>query len=224
MSSRQCAFGGTRAEAGTDPTLERTRVQILKTATADEVYYQILKSEARYYHAACRRALQKLLSKPDFNDVRDNSLRREFLFGRREPLLARLPDSTEWHFGSLDEQELEGLYVIRNDDWGEICPGYQLGKVCYPEGCSEKTRKKIKDILATVARPEFDRTIILIGTNARGPFTILDGNHRAVAMVLAVKNGGLSGIRIPAFLGLSPMMGSCVWYACPQSIKQEHAG
>lgn len=190
-------------------------MRILEPATDDEVYHQWLKSEAHKYGAADQATLHELLPSPDFNDNSENSRRRALLFATREPLLSSLPDLTKWQRSVLDEQDLQNLYVIKSDDWDEICAGYLLRNVRYPEGCSEKTQQKVAHILERVACPGFDRALILIGTVASGPFTVLDGNHRALAMTLAVRRGTLFDGGIPAFLGLSPRMTSCVWYSCP---------
>jgi hypothetical protein len=51
--------------------------------------------------------------------------------------------------------------------------------------------------------------VILIGLNERQPLTVLDGNHRLVAAILASP----SSVKKLRFLcGLSPRMTECCWY------------
>jgi len=51
--------------------------------------------------------------------------------------------------------------------------------------------------------------VILIGLNAKEPLTVLDGNHRLVAAMLAPE-GSLKKLRF--LCGLSPRMSECCWY------------
>jgi hypothetical protein len=68
---------------------------------------------------------------------------------------------------------------------------------------------KIQRLKAWLEREGDPGVILLIGMDARGPFTILDGNHRLVAATLSspemVK-------RVRFFCGLSPRMAECCWY------------
>ena len=51
--------------------------------------------------------------------------------------------------------------------------------------------------------------VVLIGINENEPLTILDGNHRLVAAMLATPNR-INGLRF--LCGLSPRMTECCWY------------
>jgi len=51
--------------------------------------------------------------------------------------------------------------------------------------------------------------VILIGRNENEPLTVLDGNHRMVAAMLASPSG-LDKLRF--LCGLSPRMTECCWY------------
>jgi len=50
-------------------------------------------------------------------------------------------------------------------------------------------------------------SVVLIGLNESGPFTIIDGNHRFVAALMA---GRLDKLRF--LCGFSPRMTRCCWY------------
>jgi hypothetical protein len=52
-------------------------------------------------------------------------------------------------------------------------------------------------------------TVLLIGLNESEPMTILDGNHRLMAVALASPET-LQKLRF--FCGLSPRMRMCCWY------------
>jgi hypothetical protein len=51
--------------------------------------------------------------------------------------------------------------------------------------------------------------VILIGVNENEPLTVLDGNHRLIAAMLA-SPGSLKKLRF--LCGLSPRMTECCWY------------
>jgi len=53
-------------------------------------------------------------------------------------------------------------------------------------------------------------TVLLIGVDARSPLTILDGNHRIAAAMLAQPPAKLD--RFQFICGLSPAMTRCCWY------------
>jgi hypothetical protein len=76
-------------------------------------------------------------------------------------------------------------------------------------------RTKMEQLIGLIEETDFDKTLILIGKEAKGPLTILDGNHRAVAMWIAAKIGRFSEEGQTAFVGLSPRMHLCCW--CPQA-------
>jgi hypothetical protein len=76
-------------------------------------------------------------------------------------------------------------------------------------------RQKIAQLLSVVGAEEFDKTLILIGERLAEPFTILDGNHRAVAVFLGTRERKFSVHEIPAYIGVSTKMRQpqCFWYA-----------
>jgi hypothetical protein len=53
-------------------------------------------------------------------------------------------------------------------------------------------------------------TVLLIGVDATSPLTILDGNHRMAAAMLAQPPANLESFQF--ICGLSPAMTRCCWY------------
>ncbi|MCG6534102.1 MAG: hypothetical protein L7F78_05300 [Syntrophales bacterium LBB04] len=189
-------------------------MEIIRSATDDEVYLQLLRSEQYRFASEVQNQIRPLLLQPDLNDILQNSRRRQLLYAIRHPLLSQLPDPMEWHLASLHRGDLARLHVIRNCGWDEFCPGNLLCSVRYPEGCSQETSKKIEQLRVCVTEASFDGTLILIGKESQDQLTVLDGNHRAVAMYLAAREGRFSEAGQSAFLGLSPRMHLCYWSAC----------
>ena len=185
----------------------------LRSASDDEMYNQFLKSELSYFSVSDQTQLQPILSARDFGNAFHNFQRRTALFARRWRLLCQLPSCVEWHFGLLDEHDFRTLHTPKNCGWDEFCPGNLLRNVRYPDACSDETRQKIAQLLSVVGAQEFDKTLILIGEGLDGPFTILDGNHRATALFLGNRERKLSVQEIPAYIGVSNRMRQCHWYA-----------
>lgn len=189
-------------------------MEMVRSATDDEVYLQFLRSEQYRFAPEHQDLIRPLLLQPDLHDILQNSRRRQWLYAIRQPLLSQLPDPMEWRLASLQGGDLAQLHIIKNCGWDDLCPGNLLRSIRYPEGCDQKTRIKIEQLLVHVTETNFDRTLILIGKETQDLFTVLDGNHRAVAMYLAAREGRFSEAGQPVFLGLSPRMHFCCWYAC----------
>jgi hypothetical protein len=182
------------------------------------VYHQWLRSEhykLKQIDPRLHSVVSSFLSTPDFNDYEQRFYRRRAIFFLRWPILAQLPQQTEWLLGELDDGDLERLCVIKELNWDRICPDRLLRSVHYPENCEQPTIDKVEGLRSSLSRTEFDKTLILIGVEASSPLTILDGNHRAVAMLIERKDGNFSEAGMSIFVGLSPQMALCRWYSCP---------
>ena len=69
---------------------------------------------------------------------------------------------------------------------------------------------KMRSVTADVASGVRLNSILLIGIDAAGPFTILEGNHRMAAAMLVSPETAHQ--RFTFFCGLSPRMRQCCWY------------
>jgi len=69
---------------------------------------------------------------------------------------------------------------------------------------------KMKSVTSDVASGVHMNSIILIGIDASGPFTILEGNHRMAGAMLVSPETAHQ--RFNFFCGLSPRMSQCCWY------------
>src|SRR5215831_19012162 len=70
--------------------------------------------------------------------------------------------------------------------------------------------QKLQRLTNTVQEGSASPTVLLIGVNAQSPLTILDGNHRMAAAMLAQPPAELENFQF--ICGLSPEMTSCCWY------------
>lgn len=181
--------------------------------TDDEVYCQFLRSELHRLPGSARANYSALVKNPDIKDIGQNCQRRFGLFDLRYPLLSQLPAPLDWHIGALQPGDLEKLRLIRNCGWDDKAPGNELGNVRFPTAFPQNDQKKILAILESLAAPDSDKTLILIAQGTGGPFTILDGNHRATAMMIAKRKGTFTEADVKAYVGVSPRMPMCIWFA-----------
>jgi hypothetical protein len=61
-----------------------------------------------------------------------------------------------------------------------------------------------------VQQGSVSRTVLLIGVDPHSPLTILDGNHRMAAAMLAHPPAAMESFRFVC--GFSPAMTRCCWY------------
>jgi hypothetical protein len=182
------------------------------TTADDEVYCQFLRSESHRFRGGPNEGqLAALVSRPDLSDINQNAARRRLVFSVRWPLLAQLPDPLQWHIATMEQGDLEKLRLIRNCGWDDRAPGNILGEVRFPMNFDLSSHEKITAILKKVNSPDFDKTLVLVTQTTDGPFTILDGNHRATAMMVAKRSGKFTEVNVRAFVGVSPTMDMCIW-------------
>jgi hypothetical protein len=104
------------------------------------------------------------------------------------------------------------MRVIKNCGWDETNPGNLLKNSTFPTGFANETVNKIRTIEASVVGVR-NKPILLMSRALDGPFTILDGNNRATAMLLAKRNHRFSEAGVPIDLLISERMNQCIWYA-----------
>ncbi|HUA91853.1 MAG TPA: hypothetical protein VL991_04760 [Terracidiphilus sp.] len=195
----------------------RNPVRILRRITEDEVIAEFLKSDFenpifRDYH----QSMQMIVSSPDFDDPIENAKRRALLFIRHLALWRELPEGTEWYEVEVNEGDLESIRVFPRAQWRKLARGdYSLTHVAnrmrtHRNVVSGHFANKIDSIGHQLQRGDFPRgSVILIGLSENEPVTVLDGNHRLMAAMLASprKLG-----RLKFVCGFSMRMEECCWY------------
>jgi hypothetical protein len=190
-------------------------MQILRRVTADEVYCQFLRSELHTFRDCAAYAyLASLAANPDLGDADQNAARNLFLHSKRGSLLKELPWSVEWHSATTEPGDFKRFRLIGGDcGWDDKAADNMLCDVRFPSAFDKEKQRKIEEISTSLAKPDFDRTLILIAKTKDGPFTIIDGNHRATAMMALKRAGSLAESDVKAYLGVSPQADQCRWYA-----------
>jgi len=80
----------------------------------------------------------------------------------------------------------------------------------WQESPEDEFFRKLRGISNPVQQGSVSRTVLLIGVDPSSPLTILDGNHRMAAAMLAQPPAALESFRFVC--GFSPAMTRCCWY------------
>jgi hypothetical protein len=192
-------------------------IRIVKPVSEDEVIAEFLKSDFnkpiyREYH----HSLREIVAAPDLNEPTANAKRRALLNVRHLALWAELPEGTKWYEVEVLEDDLERIRVFPRAQWRKLAQGnFSITTVAermltQEDGMERHFSAKINAIRNLLLQEDSGLgPVILIGRNEDEHFTILDGNHRAVAAILASPSC-LHKVRF--LCGLSPRMNECCWY------------
>jgi hypothetical protein len=189
----------------------------LRRITEAEVIAEFLQAEFFYpEYNADRGKFAEIVTHPDFTDEEENRLRRALLFRRRASMWMELPDDRQWWEMELEASDVERVSVFPRAHWRKLAQGnFKAPHV------AERVRRrmagsapdKFADKMAAIcSRMQADAPmglVILIGIDEHHPFTLLEGNHRFIATLLA-KGSSMAGARL--ILGFSPNMEVCCWY------------
>jgi O-antigen/teichoic acid export membrane protein len=206
----------------TDPkealNLESHRpVRLIRRVSEDEVIAEFLKSDFHYpafreYHEA----LLNLVTNPNLDDASENAKRRALLFIRHLSLWKEIPAGTQWYEAELTQEDLIHVRAFPRAQWRKPAHGnFSMTKIVEGVRSGQNTLDdhflaKITDISDRLAKEKITfGSLILIGLNENEPLTVLDGNHRLVAAMLAAPEGLQ---RLKFMCGLSPRMMECCWY------------
>jgi hypothetical protein len=193
-------------------------INVIRRVAEDEVVAEFLKADFRHpEYDPYREAVHRLVTAPDLGDASQNSLRRA-LFGIRQSALWReLPQGTKWFQVEVNETDLRRIRVFPRARWRKLARGnFAITEVarCIAEECSHHVAEdafltKISALRTGFRYQPGRSAVLLIGLDERGPFTVLDGNHRVVAAML---DPASAVTRFTFFCGLSPKMADCCWY------------
>jgi hypothetical protein len=154
----------------------------------------------------------------DPTDTMDAELIMTLLSTIRGPILAQLPNEIDWKTAELEEGDFGELLVIKEAGWANTFGANKsLKEVAGQIHISQRETGgvnipqiiQIKDAIGTT---QFEERIILIAARESGPYTLLDGNHRAVAFQMkADETGSIAHLPTSAILGVSKSMRRCAW-------------
>ncbi|MHB1936580.1 MAG: lipopolysaccharide biosynthesis protein [Acidobacteriaceae bacterium] len=192
-------------------------LRMIRRASEDEVIAEFLKSDFhnsvfRDYH----QSLREIVVNPDLDDASENAKRRALFFIRHRALWDELPAGTEWYELELKPADLSQIRVFPRAQWRKIAQGrFSIVEVAESIGKHESAidDQFLMKLLEIGERLGQERhsigPVVLIGVSDTEPLTILDGNHRLVAAMLASPS---KVNRLRFLCGLSPRMMECCWY------------
>jgi O-antigen/teichoic acid export membrane protein len=195
-------------------------VRLRHRVSEDEVIAEFLKNDfccpefQEYQDIAGR-----LVNAPVLDDASENRARRALLFVRHGPLWRELPEGTEWFKAEISQVDLQRIRVFPRAHWRKLAGGdfniTQVARRMLHESHRSRTPEAFRDKIDRL-RDHFQTfglsvpgAVLLIGLSENGPFTVLDGNHRLLAAMLAAPD---AVDRLEFFCGLSPKMAECCWY------------
>jgi hypothetical protein len=190
----------------------------LQRVADSEVISEFLKNE--YYlqeFQQDREAFQRVVMHADLSSETENQIRRGLLFRRHGKKWRELPRDTQWWEVRIESGDLANLRVFPRGQWKKIANG-ELSLLPFVE-CIRSERYNIEKIrhvrriraLSERLRVEDDASsVILIGVDEIHPLTILEGNHRLTAALLASPTVLENRFRV--FCGFSPKMYKCLCY------------
>jgi O-antigen/teichoic acid export membrane protein len=195
------------------------RVRLFRPLSEEEVIAEFLRSE--FHHPEFeeyRHEFETIVMHPDLNNVRENELRRALLFLRRGAMWRELPTDTRWFAIELTLKEVDRIRFFPRAQWRRVARGSfylpevvrQIRSELQTAAEDDEFFNKLRRLSTSIRNGPINPTVLLIGVNATGPLTILDGNHRMAASMLAEPPAPLA--RFHFICGFSPKMTRCCWY------------
>jgi hypothetical protein len=164
-----------------------------------------------------REQFEDLVLHAQVSDDASNALRRALLFRRRGHMWRELPSDTQWWEVQVEPQDLERLRVFPRAQWRRVANGSFLLKDIVKRIKTKPFRGKTRNFISKVQALSYylrnhqdDSAVLLIGVDDEDPVTVLEGNHRLTAALLASPDVLQSRFRV--FCGLSPRMSQSCWY------------
>ena len=135
----------------------------------------------------------------------------------RTDIRDHLPSNILWYLCEFQQCDIDRLFVISSDDWAGISEGsFKVTDVARRltdlQSSDEETKRIAQDIVNKIAYIEsggpLDTLLIAItdSPSLYGPFTLIEGNKRAVAFAHRNTLVGCS-----FFVGYSPCVVNCLW-------------
>ena len=191
----------------------------LRRITEAEVIAEFLKGE--FFHPeynADRERFADTVNHPDLTNEAENELRRALLFRRRDTMWWELPEDRQWWEVEYEPVDVERVSVFPRAHWRKLAQGNfkalhvaeQARRQIEAGQRDEFTAKMTELSLSMQSSSAPGGLIIFLGIDENRPVTLLEGNHRFIASLLAPKGNLLARARmIGAF---SPNMEKCCWY------------
>lgn len=125
-----------------------------------------------------------------------------------------LPDDLIWYLSYLELPDIHKVYIISSDDWrtDKLCvsdfklitaiSNYQLSSI----NIGKYGDIKQKEVTLKNSLDNIDTKLIFVAANKEGPYTIIEGNRRAIAL------GSIGKLKmLEIYLGISSRINNYLW-------------
>jgi hypothetical protein len=193
-------------------------VKKIRRVTESDAISEFLKNEFyRDEFHRDRENFEHIVMHADIASESENAVRRALLFRRRGHMWRELPADTQWWEVCMEPGDLKLLRVFPRAQWRRVASGNFLLENIVERIRNQKfsgpTRGFISKVQALSYRLRADENrscVLLIGVDENQPFTILEGNHRLTAALLA--DGELLHNHFRVLCGFSARMPESCWY------------
>jgi hypothetical protein len=189
----------------------------LRRITEAEIIAEFLRGEFfQKEYDADRDRFTSLVEHPNLTDATENEIRRILLFRRRDTMWWELPEDRQWWEIEFEPEDVEQVSVFPRAHWRKIARGnfkaLDVAARIRELKSSEPNEfvKKISDIWANLSTDLHQGMVIFLGVDEDRRVTLLEGNHRFIAALLAGGPQHLRNARMVAVF--SPQMEKCCWY------------
>lgn len=161
---------------------------------------------------------RKLIDDPDLADGLENYQRAILLLKLlgRQQIIQHIPEIKNLQWVEIEDIDLPRLYMVSSTEWtqatGGDCRLIDTGETLQAGGDVDR---KVQAILDRLGDELTNEVLILIAMDESGPYSIIDGNHRAIALYrryLESPNLPWKGILVT-----DPWMVMSPWYLGPFS-------
>lgn len=190
----------------------------LRRVTEAEVIAEFLKNEfyGEEFHQD-REQFEHLVLGAQISDEASNALRRALLFRRRGHMWRELPSDTQWWQVQIEASDLERVRVFPRAQWRRVADESLLLKDIARRIKTGPFRGRTREFVAKIQAFSYRlrdyqdySAVLLIGIDDDEPVTVIEGNHRLTAALLA--SSEVLQQRFHVFCGLSPHMAESCWY------------
>jgi hypothetical protein len=189
----------------------------LRRLTEAEIIAEFLRGEFfQKEYDADRERFASLVEHPNLTDATENEIRRILLFRRRDTMWWELPEDRQWWEVEFEPEDVEQVSVFPRAHWRKIARGnFKALDVAarirqLKDSEPNEFVKKISDICANLSSDIPQGMVIFLGIDEEHRVTLLEGNHRFIASLLA---GGPEHLRKARMVAVfSPQMEKCCWY------------
>lgn len=182
----------------------------------NEIVHSWLKDEwyLNYYDQLRQTTPVKILEDPDFSNADENKTRLELLRHVRKPMVDPLPNDTEWYIINFNKEDLSRTFIVPSADWLPLTNNtFHILEALKNVESNLDHAGRIREIKVAIGNGNVSKNLILVASNSESFFTVIEGNHRAVAFAgKALENSELDFIVEEVFLGISPQMKSYIWH------------